>query len=115
MGKGVAALTKEREALETSVLDMAGKTQAIDRWLTENEAKIPEGKPWAGRRNMPTDRPTLCTSSAAEVSDLLHFCCDLCKQVINLWLVWFKSVFWRLVPLIQCSHEHTTKCCIKGT
>ena len=44
MGKGVAALTKEREALETSVLDMAGKTQAIDRWLTENEAKIPEGE-----------------------------------------------------------------------
>lgn len=37
------ALTKEREALETSVLDMAGKSQAIDRWLSENEAKISEG------------------------------------------------------------------------
>lgn len=39
--KGVAALTREREALETSVVDMAGKTQAIDRWLAENEAKLP--------------------------------------------------------------------------
>lgn len=41
--QGVAALTNEREALETSVMDMAGKTQAIDRWLSDNEAKLPAG------------------------------------------------------------------------
>lgn len=41
--KGIAALTKEREALETSVVGMVGKRQAIDRWLAENEAKLPQG------------------------------------------------------------------------
>ena len=41
--KGVAALQREREALEAGVLDMSGKTVALDRWLADNEAKIPEG------------------------------------------------------------------------
>lgn len=43
MGRGVAKLQKEREALEQSVLDMANKTHAMDLWLAENESKIPEG------------------------------------------------------------------------
>ncbi|KAL0026775.1 hypothetical protein WJX77_000858 [Trebouxia sp. C0004] len=42
--RGVAALQREREALEAAVLDMAGKTVALDRWLADNEAKIPEGE-----------------------------------------------------------------------
>ncbi len=42
--RGVAALQREREALEAGVLDMAGKTVALDRWLADNEAKIPEGQ-----------------------------------------------------------------------
>ena len=42
--RGVAALQREREALEAGVLDMAGKTVALDRWLADNEAKIPEGR-----------------------------------------------------------------------
>ncbi len=42
--RGVAALQREREALEAGVLDMAGKTVAFDRWLADNEAKIPEGQ-----------------------------------------------------------------------
>lgn len=41
--KGIAGLQREREALEAGVLEMAGKTVALDRWLAENEAKIPEG------------------------------------------------------------------------
>ncbi len=40
----MAALQREREALEAGVLDMAGKTVALDRWLADNEAKIPEGQ-----------------------------------------------------------------------
>ena len=43
VSRGVARLQKEREALEQSVLDMAHKTQAMDAWLAENEAKIPDG------------------------------------------------------------------------
>lgn len=43
VGRGVAKLQKEREALEQSVLDMANKTHAMDLWLAENESKIPEG------------------------------------------------------------------------
>ena len=39
----MAALLREREALEAGVLDMAGKTVALDRWLAENEAKVPQG------------------------------------------------------------------------
>ena len=39
----MAALQREREALEAGVLDMSGKTVALDRWLADNEAKIPEG------------------------------------------------------------------------
>ena len=31
IGKGVAGLQREREALERCVLDMAGKTTALDR------------------------------------------------------------------------------------
>ena len=42
--KGIAGLQREREALEAGVLEMAGKTVALDRWLAENEAKIPEGR-----------------------------------------------------------------------
>jgi len=41
--RGVAGLQREREALEAGVLDMSGKTVALDRWLADNEAKIPEG------------------------------------------------------------------------
>ena len=40
----MAALQREREALEAGVLDMAGKTVALDRWLADNEAKIPAGQ-----------------------------------------------------------------------
>ena len=43
--KGVAALQREREALERCVLDMAGKTVALDHWLADNEAKVPSGQP----------------------------------------------------------------------
>ena len=49
VSRGVARLQKEREALEQSVLDMANKTQAMDSWLAENEAKIPDGKPQVQR------------------------------------------------------------------
>lgn len=42
--RGVSALQREREALEAGVLDMAGKTVALDRWLADNEAKIPAGE-----------------------------------------------------------------------
>eukprot|EP00891_Asterochloris_glomerata_P007192 jgi/Astpho2/7192/e_gw1.00113.157.1_t len=42
--KGVAALQKERQALEACVLSMSGKTVALERWLEENEAKLPQGE-----------------------------------------------------------------------
>ena len=42
--KGVAALQKERQALEACVLSMSGKTVALERWLEENEAKMPQGE-----------------------------------------------------------------------
>ena len=42
--KGVAALQKERQALEACVLSMSGKTVALEQWLEENEAKMPQGE-----------------------------------------------------------------------
>ena len=40
----MAALQKERQALEACVLSMSGKTVALERWLEENEAKMPQGE-----------------------------------------------------------------------
>ena len=43
VGRGVAKLQKEREALEQSVMDMANKTHAMDARLAQTESKIPDG------------------------------------------------------------------------
>ena len=34
----------ERKDLESSVVELSGKTTALQRWLAENEAKLPEGQ-----------------------------------------------------------------------
>lgn len=33
----------ERSALETCVLQLSGKRVALERWITENKSKMPEG------------------------------------------------------------------------
>ncbi len=37
-------LQAERKDLESSVVELSGKTTALQRWLAENESKLPEGQ-----------------------------------------------------------------------
>ncbi|KAK9861601.1 hypothetical protein WJX84_010622 [Apatococcus fuscideae] len=39
----VAGMQAERRGLESTVLELSGKTTALTRWLAENESKLPEG------------------------------------------------------------------------
>ena len=50
----------ERKDLESSVVELSGKTTALQRWLAENEAKLPEGQ--------------RCTSDLACLSSISAMC-----------------------------------------
>ncbi|KAK9828078.1 hypothetical protein WJX81_000655 [Elliptochloris bilobata] len=55
VASGVAALQAERHALEQCVLELAGKSAALKRWLAENEAKKVDGEVDADAAVVPAD------------------------------------------------------------
>ncbi|KAK9813095.1 hypothetical protein WJX72_008931 [[Myrmecia] bisecta] len=53
--QGIASMQQEKVALESTVLEMHGKSVAMERWLAENEAKNPEGEVDADAAIVPAD------------------------------------------------------------
>lgn len=85
----------ERHALEQCVLELAGKSAALKRWLAENEAKKVDG---ARAR-----RPQLRSSLACPLRECLFW-----AQFKGGFATWMQDMFTLLLRVPACQHVMCT-------